>query len=265
MALKGTLEAFTFSTLEISTVDDRRLTRKELADRSIALHNLDVSVVGDLIFPFFVRDVEMVLLDHLMDLLAQFNELASMLVLAAQNHPSWYESINIKRLISTINEIRPALAVNKEAFTQLMAKQANLPIRMQVLFQELREHNTRETKIRVGQGVFALLCEMAGAKDSINAQAKINEAHVTHSKELAERFAQGYIYHWSLEEEIKHIPFNQIFTKFPEDEKELYYQLTKLLDELTKTTNAIYSMNWKHVALIRRVYCLFSELAFKEA
>jgi len=264
MALKGTLAAFTFSTLELATVDERRLLRKELTDKGIALEKLDVCMVGELIFPYFLSDVELMLCDHLEDLLGQFITLANMLLPLARQKPSTYELVNLQRLILTIGKIKPAVRTNKEAFLALLSKQENLPIRMQVLFQEIREANTKTTKMKVGKDVFQLLCEVAGAKEGINAAAKINESQVNHSKELAQRFAGGYIYHWSLEEEIKHVPFDQIFKKVPETEKEYFFQLAKLLDELAKTTNAVYTLNWKHIALLRRVYSIFFELAFRE-
>lgn len=264
MAIKGTLEAFNFSTLELMTVDERRLLRKELTDKKIALDTLDVSIVGDLIFQFFIKDVELILLDHLEDLIVQFNDIMAQLVAAAKTKSLMYEGVNLHRLSATINEILPALKNNREAFRLLMSKQDNLPIRMQVLFQDAREAGTSDAKRRLGGNVFQILCELAGSKDGINSLSKINEGHVNHSKELSQRFTEGYIYHWSLEEEIKHIPFDAIFTKVPEMEKELFFALAKLLDELAKTTNAVYNLNWKHIALVRRVYCLFFELAFKE-
>ncbi len=264
MALKGTLAAFTFSTLELATVDERRLLRKELTEKGITFEKLDVSMVGELIFPYFLNDVELMLCDHLEDLLGQFLTLANGLLPLARQNPSVYELVNLQRLILTIAEIKQALQTNKEAFLTLLSKQENLPIRMQVLFQEIREANTKTTKMKVGKDVFQLLCEVAGAKEGINPGTKINEAHVNHSKELAQRFAEGYVYHWSLEEEIKHVPFDQIFKKVPDAEKEYFFQLAKLLDELAKTTAAMYSLNWKHIALLRRVYSIFFELAFRE-
>lgn len=264
MALKGTLAAFTFSTLELATVDERRLLRKELNDKGVTLEKLDVSMVGGLIFPYFLNDIELMLCDHGKDLLGQFTTLINALLPLARQKPSVYELVNLQRLILTITEINPAIQTNKEAFVTLLSKQENLPIRMQVLFQEIREANTKTTKMKVGKDVFQLLCEVAGAKEGINAAVKINESHVNHNKELAQRFGEGYIYHWSLEEEIKHISFDQIFKKVPEAEKDYFFQLVKLLDELAKTTNAVYTLNWKHITLLRRVYSLFFELAFRE-
>ncbi len=264
MAIKGTLAAFNFSTLELATVDERRALRKELSDKGISATYLDVDKVYQLVSPFFITDVELVLIDHLENLLSQFSELMEGIIAVAKQHPSWYEAMNVQRLHIIINETKPALLSTKDAFMVLLSKQQNIPIRMQVLFNKIREDPSKTTKMAVGREVFQLLCDIAGTADGINAMVKLNEAHVNHSQDMAKRFSEGYIYHWTLEEEIKHIPFGQIFSKLPEMDKELFYQMAKLLEELANTAKAVYSLNWKHIVLLRRLYCLFFELAFKE-
>ncbi len=264
MAIKGTLAAFNFSTLELQTVDERRMLRKELTDNNISLASLDVDKVHKLVAAHFMTEVEIILLEHLENLLVQFNGLMEAIVAAAKQHPTWYEGVNLQRLHVTINEIKPALAYNKEAFINLLQRQQNIPIRMQVLLNKIREEPSKTSKTAVGREVFQMLCDIAGASEGINAMSKVNESHVNHSNDLATRFAEGYIYHWSLEEEIRHIRFEHIFAKLSEIEKELFHQMSGLLEELAKTTKAVYALNWKHVSLIRKIYCLFFELAFKE-
>jgi hypothetical protein len=88
---------------------------------------------------------------------------------------------------------------------------------------------------------------------------RINESHQSHIKDMSERFRTGYIYHWSVEDELDKVPFSEIFSRLTQEQQDQFNNLADLLDELNRSIETAYQLNWRQISLIRRVYSVLHE------
>jgi len=260
MAIKGTLATFSVVKLKDSTVDERRTVRNFLKQKTNDISCPSLELLQEIFKDCMTTDEELLLSEKAEDVLGPTLEGINWLMDDVKANPANYEAINIHRLKSTIEEIPPALEKNLAEMKHVISVQYAVPVAVKWLIDSAKTAVSGEELKKIFNEGFQLLCTLANdVQGELNPDLRINEAHQTHVDDMSQRFKKGYVYHWSIQDELKKVPFEEVFERLNQEQKDQFGKLSALLEALTTSVEMNYDFNWKQVALIRRVYSVMHE------
>jgi hypothetical protein len=180
------------------------------------------------------------------------------------SNPKNYESINVHRLKATVEELPGPLKLNIGELKKVESLQHAVPVAVKDLINAARNANSPEELQKIPKDSFKLMCAIANDENGeLKPDQRINESHRSHIKDISERFKTGYIYHWSIEDELKKIPFQDIFSRLEKEQQDRFHKLAKDLDKLNESVDVAYQLNWRQISLIRRIYSVLHECLAK--
>jgi len=247
MVQKGTLEAFNVAKLVDLTIDERRNVRKLLKKE----RNPDLKEIQALLKEFMISDKEIVSAKNIPSILETINPLISWFI-EDLNNSKVYEPLNVHRMTSVIKEVPEAFKNNIKELEYLVSFQHAIAVAIKDVLQ------TATISILDAEKKASKLIPMI-TNGELKPYAMINEVQQDHVGDLAKRFANGYIYHWSIQDELKKVPFEIIFENLSDQQKRKFKQMCMFLNELKDSINSIYLTNWKQIGLIKRTYSILHE------
>ena len=146
-------------------------------------------------------------------LIETFKQKFSWIVQDHVDNPGTYEAINLKRLLTIVDEIPAPLQRNYNDFKALSRVQETLNDEVAMLVREIREARTQTELKEIGSKGYGLMSSIANHDQNIQPELKINEAHKAHIADMASRFKEGYVYRRSIEQELKRVPFERLYAR----------------------------------------------------
>ncbi|MFC1753878.1 hypothetical protein ACFL96_10905 [Thermoproteota archaeon] len=260
MAIKGTLATFDIGLLKQVTVDERRSVRNFLREKNPDLSTPSLEALQKTFSDCMISEEEMIVIENGLTILPEVLERVKWFIEDIQKDPKNYESINVHRLKSTIEEIPKHLQKNVDELRKLMSFQHAVPVGVKQLIDAARNAKSPEELSQIPPQGFKLMCTAANDdKGVLCPDERINESHQSHMKDISERFKTGYVYHWSIEDELQKVPFAEIFSRLDTGQQDQFNTLSSLLDELNKAIDTTYNLNWKQIGMIRRIYSVLHE------
>src|SRR3989338_3920141 len=140
----------------------------------------------------------------------------NMIKLVATQQNSIHEPINLQRAITLLNEMPPALHTNRAYVEATMLWQEGFVNEFVSLFNTLPKLRTpeekRESNIRLNS-IFQRV--LRNDQFAFRFHDIINEAHVEHISGLHESLNKGFLFHRTLEEELKKLDFASLKLRLP--------------------------------------------------
>lgn len=263
MVMKGSLAAFKFSLLKDLTVDERRNVREGMKRFLLdggRIHDFIVQSVYD----FLIKDGDIVELEEGKKVLAEFPDKLSWFV-KDMDRSDLYEPINIQRLNKTIAGIPNAYSSNLDELRRLKGSQESIIAQVFMLVDDVAEASTHEKLRTIGMKGYSILCKIAGNdQGEMYPEDKINESHKTHIEDMSSRFSNGYIFKWTLENELNKNTVRVILDKLSSEQTMHFDETCSDLDRIRDAVLLMYDLNHRQILFIKRVYSLLQEIIEKK-
>ncbi|MFQ5474625.1 MAG: hypothetical protein ACE5DM_02195 [Candidatus Nanoarchaeia archaeon] len=258
MVMKGTLATFTLGKVKDITLDERRNVRTFLKKKG-DVSEPSLEVVQEALADCMITDEELAKARSAVQLISQLMPKIDLLFNDVQSDPRKYEAINVTRLKSTIEELPRALGNNLPVIDHVFSIQLGVPVAVKEMIDDAGED------IRgIPKRAFELFCIIANdEKGELRPDEKINESHHTHIKDRSRQFREGYIYHWSIQDELNKVPFAEKFSRLDAGQQNRFQEIAELMDQLSESIDTVYELNWRQIKMMRRVYSILHESLLK--
>jgi hypothetical protein len=158
-----------------------------------------------------------------------------------------YEVISLQRAYTGLNEVIPALEKNvaytkeliewQDTFAEELAESLNMIPTMETIEQK------KKFDLKAG-GFFEKIL-----RNNINFMFNhydiINEAHVARLNDIQEILNEGAFFHFTLEEHLRHLNFNDIKRRIPQCELNKVDEVTRKINVIKKGVEIAYQNNFK--------------------
>ena len=260
MAIKGTLATFHVAKLGDTTVDDRRAVRNFLRENAGDMTMPPVEVLQKVFSDCMIDPSELLRAQRGLDLLDDLNGGVEWIMQDMARDKENYEAINVTRLKSTIDEMPESLLHNVAELKKLDEFQHVVPLAIRQILEAAKNAGSAEELKQVSLQGFQLMAKIANDPQvNLYPDLRVNEAHRDHIKDRSEKFADGYIYHRSIQDELNKVPFIEIYKRLNAEQKEQFKTMLYLLSEMHASIDTVYNMNWKQISLIRKTYSVLHE------
>jgi hypothetical protein len=191
-------------------------------------------------------------------------ELASFLVeptleqvatLAAEKNEELHEPASLVRAKQILDEVPPALTKNLE-FARTIREWQNIFFQEAVeIFNALPKLRTQEEKVRYNERLNEIFRMILRNQDfNFNFWDIINEAHTSHIQGLIESLNRGFIFHFTLEEELQKLSFEQIRHRIPGSRIEEVEKIKRNVVAINNGVQKAYDFNKRMVDLAVYLY-----------
>lgn len=263
MVMKGSLAAFKFSLLKDITVDERRNVREGMKRFLLDGGRIQDFIVQSL-YDFLVKDSDLSDLEEGKKVLSEFPDKLSWFV-KDMGHSDLYEAINLQRLNKTLAGMPKPYASNLDEIRKLKDSQESVIAQVFMLVDDVAEATNQERLRTIGRQGYAILCKIAGNPDGeLHPEDRINEAHKTHIEDMASRFSNGYIFKWTLENELNKNTVRVVLDKLNSEQTMHFDEACADLERIKDAVLLMYDMNHRQILLIKRIYSLLQEIIEKK-
>jgi len=165
--------------------------------------------------------------------------------LAARNDPL-HESTNINRTLQILRSIPDQLRNDIEYARDMLDWHHAFVDNLLALLPLIPRLSTIEEKKIADRQINSLFEKILRGKEFSFAHLDIvHEGTVQSLEGLRDGMAKGYLFHVTLEEEMKKLPFDEIKRRIPKHRLDESDQMLELVDEVLKGTKAAYDVNMR--------------------
>ncbi|MBI2662896.1 hypothetical protein HYX11_05565 [Candidatus Woesearchaeota archaeon] len=166
-----------------------------------------------------------------------------------------HESVNLQRTEQILSDVTAPINKNLEYFNEIFIWQQNFIQEMSLIFNSLPKLRTREEKV-AGNDKLNVLFQRVLRNDrfGFNGFDIVNERQVEEFKALHESMLKGYLFHYSLEEELRKASFADIKSRISEDRLKEVEEIYRDILEIQKGINVAYEANMRMVNLALVMY-----------
>lgn len=174
--------------------------------------------------------------------LAKLNELLS------RNDPL-YEPVNLSRAIQILKPLAMHLVNNLKYARDVLALQHEFVARAALLLNSIPSLHTSEEKSRINAELSAYFEHILRNKGfSFAYQDIVYEAQIIVAHDLVECFRKGYVFHVTLEEEIKKATFADIKSRIPVDRLREVKDIKRNISIVKEGIEQAYSLNMRMIS-----------------
>ncbi len=167
-------------------------------------------------------------------------------ILAQQD--SAHEPINLQRALQVLKEMPQPLQNNISYIQEIIGWQAPFIPQATSLFNNLPKFRTHEERVVGNQQINILFQKVLRGKDFLfNYSDIVGEAHLAHINSLSESMKKGFLFHVSLEDELKRLSFDAIKAKLPKEKVEEMERIAENVEVIRKAVDRAYSSNMRMV------------------
>jgi len=167
-----------------------------------------------------------------------------------------YELINLQRTINTLKESHRPLIQNLKFAGDLQIWQQACLSEISHILNSIPDLKAQEDRIHFNQRlneVFQTI--LRNSEFAFNSKDIINEMHIEHMAALKESLAKGFLFHVTLEEELKKEDFSEIRSRIPSEAIQAVENLTKNIEEIKRGVDRAYDLNLRMVNWALLLYC----------
>ncbi|MBI2144269.1 hypothetical protein HYU17_03920 [Candidatus Woesearchaeota archaeon] len=174
--------------------------------------------------------------------------LAKLGELLLRNNPL-YEPVNICRAIQSLKPLSGFLANNIIYAKEITAFQQEFMAKAASLLNSIPSLRTSEDKSRLNSEIGAYFERVLRSKEfRFSYQDLIHEAQTIMVSDLADCFRKGYVFHVTLEEEIRKAGFADIKARIPSDKLSEVEEIEKSIRLIKEGVDQAYSLNMRMVS-----------------
>ncbi len=210
-------------------------------------------------YPFSVQPVASYLsefflaqLDHdfMQQALGLIPSAVERLQLMLSRKDSLHEPFNIQRAIQILQELPPVLQQNIAYVEEILPWQDGFVEQFVAVLNKIPQLRTPEEKAYSNQQLNALFQTMLCNKEfAFNFQDVVNEAHLAHIVGLSESMGKGFLFHITLEEELKKIPYPILQQRLPASHVAEVEEIRSSIERIRKGVERAYDANMRMVQL----------------
>lgn len=208
--------------------------------------------VNDYLLEFAVSDTDRATMIQAVPLIEPTIEMIRNLLLERN---ALHEPVNLQRAIQILEEL-PTVLMNNITYVEEISEWQNKCITEIVpLLNSIPKLRTKEQKIACDQQLNVMFQRILRNKDfGFNFLDIINEAHVAHLAGLSDGMQKGYFFHFSLEEELKKLGFQDIKRRIPPDKFAEVEQIAQNISHIKRGVERAYQVNMRMVNLALVLY-----------
>jgi len=166
-----------------------------------------------------------------------------------------HESVNLQRTEQILSDVTVSMNKNLDYFNEIFIWQMSFIAEMTIIFNSLPKLKTREEKVAGNDKLNVLFQRvLRNDKFGFNGFDIVNERQVEEFKALHESMLKGYLFHYSLEEELRKASFTDIRSRIPADRLKEVEEIHKEILEIQKGINIAYAANMRMVNLALVMY-----------
>ena len=176
--------------------------------------------------------------------------------LIAEANPT-YELLNLQRAVQILKEMPEALKTNLSYVNEIRPWQDVFVLEAVTTFNSIPHLRTPEEKTACNQKVNSLFQKvLRHSQFSFNFSDIVHEAQLFQIQGLQESMARGFLFHISLEEELKKVHYEVIKARLPEDTVRKVEHLRGNIEIIKKGVERAYNVNLRMIqwALIMYAY-----------
>ncbi len=173
--------------------------------------------------------------------------LAKLNGLLARNDPV-HEPVDLKRTIQCLQSLALPLANNLQYSREVIALQQEFMVGAAGMLNSIPTLRTAEEKSRVNAEISAYFEKVLRSKGfSFTHQDLVHEAQTRIVHDLAESFRNGYLFHVTLEEELKKATFADIKLRIPSEKLKEAEDIGTSISIIKEGVDQAYSLNMRMV------------------
>lgn len=203
--------------------------------------------------PFFVSDTDKEILKAAAELI---DPTVQDIIKLSAVKGNIYEPINLQRTINALKESYRPLVQNLKFAGDLQIWQKDCLEEIAHILNSLPDLKTSEERIHFNQRlneVFQTI--LRNSEFSFNSKDIINEMHIEHLRALAESLGKGFLFHVTLEEELKKEDFSEIKSRIPSEAVQAVDDIKKKIEEIKRGVDRAYDLNMRMVNWALLLYC----------
>ena len=204
------------------------------------------------ISPFFVLKESIELINNSLNLMDPvINEIK---ILISKNSPV-FESINLYRAVSMLEEIRQPLINNIDYVKEIELYQQDFIQETASLFNDILNIKTNEENIELNKKVNLIFQKILRNNDfKFNYIDIIGEGKLNRIKDLHSSLSNGFFFHTTVKEHLDKVSFSLIKERIPREEIEAVNNITKDIFEIKNGIQKAYDINMNMVNLTVILY-----------
>ncbi|MBI3037394.1 hypothetical protein HYY73_06635 [Candidatus Woesearchaeota archaeon] len=201
--------------------------------------------VSEVFAECIVSDDDTALIERALNLLGPV--LAKLGEFLARNDPV-HEPVDLKRTMECLKSLALPLANNLQYGREVIALQQEFIGKAAGLLNAIPTLCTAEEKLRVNAEISAYFEKVLRSKGfSFSHQGIIFEAHTGMVRDLAESFRNGYLFHVTLEEELKKATFADIKKRIPAERLKEAEDISASINLIGEGVDQAYRLNMRMV------------------
>ena len=212
--------------------------------RNDALNNMFV--------PFFASQTDLDLMQQTLELIPITVEAVQRLI---QEQNQVHEAINLQRTVNILNEMVEPLRVNLEFAGQMFQNQDSLVANLTGMLNSIPKLKTMDEKMGVNNQLKQVFYFLLRNKDfCFNYVDVVSEAQLNHIADLMESLNKGYLFHFSLEDELKKRSFESLKSSLPIARVQEAEGIAMNVLLIKKGVERAYNFNWSIINMSVIIY-----------
>ena len=203
--------------------------------------------------PFFVTDEDKRIIK---DSLGLIPDVTADITKLSRFTGNIFEPINLKRAVSTLRESSLPLAENLRFAEGFQSWQKDCIPEIQAILNQLPSLKSQPDRIHFNSRLNAVFQKVLRNDEfSFNSKDIINEMHIEHMAALKDSLANGFLFHVTLEEELKKEDFSQIKGRIPNEAIDSVESINKKVEQVMLGVERAYALNMRMVNFAIQLYC----------
>lgn len=159
-----------------------------------------------------------------------------------------HELINLQRTKQILTELIAPLRNNLAFINKVSSEQEGFPQELTMILNRIPSLKSIEEKKKYNQQLKNVFSRILRSNDFVfNYRDVIYEAQINHITGLSEGMAKGFLFHVSLEEELKKISYGTIKQRLPPENVEEIELLGAEIETIKKAVDVCYTVNMRMI------------------
>ena len=241
-----TLRDLTIKTAEIESVEIIRELKR------ITVLPFSEENLGSALAPFFLSERDNEIMKNALLLIQPV--IQDIQEIAKKKDPD-YEAINLVRATDMLASLQSQLAATIEFSESTVASKGAIVRDLVYSFNTLPKAKTKDEKVLVNSKLNEIFSKILRSADfKFNEQGVIGEGELKKARAINESMANGYFFHFTLEDEIKKRNFASIKERIPAEKLSQYDEIAKKIGDIKNGVERAHEHNMRMVNLALLLY-----------
>ena len=217
-----------------------------------ASYPLSSDKLNQMFVPFFASQTDLDLMQQTLELIPITIEAVQRLI---QEQNQVHEAINLQRTVNILKEMVEPLTINLKFAGQVFQSQDSLVANLTGLLNNIPKLRTMDEKMGVNNKLKEVFYFLLRNQDfCFNYLDVVNEAQLNHIADLMESLNKGYLFHFSLEDELKKRSFDSLKGSLPIEKVQEAEDIAMNVLLIKKGVERAYNFNWSIINMSVIIY-----------